>query len=236
MSRRNWITLIACGVLGTAVVAGSMGQMRIGKSGSFGGINKADPAEQLTRLQMDVFEVLCSHAQLAKFELDEISEGNPSTADALQRLGQIGASRLLVRYDNVVNLTDKTMISCGRSVPTIKDIAISAGSVTPSVAYSMEGLSIMLTGAWLAPEDPTQAQISVTVECSNPEYAKDQFTPGFNAPVYEKRLNSQHGRVLKSGDPVWMACNDLQFGTGPNVQTHLTVIRLKAARLMEAER
>ena len=234
MNRRKWIAVIGCGILGLAAVAGSMGQARGAKTGMFGGVNKADPAEQLTRVQMDVFEVVCSHAQLAKFELDAISDGNPATADALQRLGQIGATRLLIHYDNVVNLTDKTRVSCGRSVPTIKDITISNGSFTPSIAYNLEGLSIILTGAWLVPEDPMQAQINLSVHCTNPEYAKEQFTTGFNAPVYEERLSSEHGRVLKSGDPVWLACNDLQLGTGPNVQTHLTVIRLKAARLMEA--
>ena len=233
MTRRKWIAVIGCAALGMAVVAGSMGQARSAKTGLFGA-NRADPAEQLTRVQMDVFEVLCSHQQLAKFELDAISDGNPATGDALQRLGQIGAVRLLIRYDNVVNLTDKTTVYCGRSVPTIKDITISDGSFTPSVSYMLQGLTVALTGAWLAPEDPTTAQISLNLNCKNPEYTKDQFTTGFNAPVFEERLASQHTRVLKSGDPVWLACNDLQLGTGQNVQTHLTVIRLKAARLMEA--
>jgi hypothetical protein len=234
MNRRKWIALIGCALLGVAVVAGSMGQAQAGKTGLFGGANRADPAEQLTRAQMDLFEVTCSHAQLAKFELDAISDGSPSTADALQRLGQIGAARLLIHYDNVVNLTDKTTISSGRSVPTIKDITISNGSFTPSISYDLQGLTVALTGAWLAPEDPTTAQISLSLNCKNPEYTKDQFTTGFNAPVFEERLASQYTRVLKSGEPVWLACNDLQLGTGPNVQTHLTVIRLKASQLMEA--
>lgn len=236
MSRNKWIVTVAVLVLAGGAIVGTLGQARGPAEARPKGLNPADPAEQLTRLQMDVFEVLCTPEQLAKFELDAVSAGNPPTAEVLQRLGQVGTARAVIRYDNCVNLTDKTRVGSGKQVPSVGSTTISDGTVTQSVAYHSLDFSATLTGNWCVPEDPMQAQVRLALDLANPDYEMDSLSNKLSAPIFGRRLSSEHSRVLKSGDPVWLACNSLPPGSSSDSKTHLIVVRLKATRLMEAVR
>jgi hypothetical protein len=234
MSRNKWIVAITCGVLACMAVAGSLAKGQVGK-GRFEvkPVNPADPAEQLTRVQMDVFELACTHEQLAKFELDAVSAGQPPAAEVLGRLGQLGAARLLIRYDNVVNLTDKTTLSTGEELPSVDGTTISDSTITSSIAHRSQSMFVTLTGGWLVPENPLQAVVSTSFNLRNPDCKYEQVTKDIRSPVFEQRLTSEQSRVLKSGEPVWLACNDLELRAGEDVKTHVTIVRFKATRLAE---
>ncbi len=234
MNRGKWIALAGCAVLGMAAVVGSMGQVRAPRSPRVPVVNPADPAEQLTRLQMDVFSVDCTLEQLAQFELDAVSAGDPSATEVLRRLAQFGAARVAIRYDNCVNLTDETHVGSGKRVPSVGNTTISDGTITQSVSYHDIDFAATLSGAWLVPEDPMQAQIRLTFNLANPAFQRESVGHQLNAPIIEERLSSQHSRVLKSGAPVWLACNSLPPGCDADCKTDLIVIRIKASRLMES--
>jgi len=236
MNRMKWIATCVCAVLAAGAVVGALGQARGGRDIPLKSVNPANPAEQLTRLQMDVFDVACTLEQLAGFDLDAASAGNPPTSEVLARLNKVGAANVLIRYDNCVNLTDKTQVGSGKHVPSIGSTTISDGTVTQSVAYHGLDFNAVLTGAWLVPEDPAEAQVRLTFSLANPDFQRESVGNQLNAPILEERLTSEHSRVLKSGDPVWLACNSLPPGCAGDCKTHLIVIRLKATRLMETMR
>jgi len=234
MSQTKWIATIACLILAGGAVVGTLGQVRAGRDAPLKGINPADPAEQLTRLQMDVFDVACNLEQLAGFDLDAVGTGNPPTAEILKRLKQTGTAQVVIRYDNCVNLTDKTQVGSGKQVPSAGCTTISDGTVTQSVAYHGLDFNAVLTGAWCVPEDPMQAQVRLTIILANPDFQRESVGNQLNAPILEQRLTSEHSRALKSGDPVWLACNSLPPGSSGDSKTHLILVRLKAVRLIEA--
>lgn len=236
MNRGKWIALTGCAVLGIAAVVGSMGQALAPRGPRGPVVNPADPAEQLTRLQMDVFGVDCTLEQLAQFELEAVSTGDPSTPEILRRLAQFGAARVAIRYDNCVDLTDETHVGSGKKVPAAGSTTISDGTVTQSVDYRAIDFAATLSGAWLVPENPMQAQIRLTFSLANPAFQREAVGNQLHAPVIEQRLISRHSRVLKSGAPVWFACNGLPPACDADCKADLIVIRIKAIRLMEALR
>jgi hypothetical protein len=196
-------------------------------------VNVRDPVFQLTRLQMDVFELQCDNERLADLDLDTMARTALTTRDVLGQLNQLGNARILLRYDNTVDLARGTTVRSGRSFPVVSDILVSASDVfTPSVNYQGVGFSAEIAGEWLSDVDPTEARISVRVEVSDHLDEYQNLAEGISLPEFAERLVSEHTRAIKSGQPVLMACNHLQLEPAGG-QAVTTVVRLAATRLID---
>lgn len=235
MRRGTWVLLSSCGaVLGLLAIGlptqDGVAQGRPSRSG----VPEAEPAEQLTRLQLDVFELTCTYGQLARFELEEIGAGKPSTAEVLERLGRLGTARVMLRYDNVVHLPAENFVGTGMRVPAVEDMSVSSGGViTPSVSYEGVGFRGTISGHWFNEGDPMQAEIRFEIECSDLSEESVAIAEGVHVPVFAERLVAEGVRVLRSREPVWLACNDLELSAVPDSETKLTLVRLTATRLTD---
>jgi len=153
--------------------------------------------------------------------------------DVLRQLDQLGDARILLRYDNTVDLARGTTVRSGASLPIVNDIVVSTADVfTPSVSYQGVGFSAEITGEWQNDVDPTQARITLRIEVSDHLDEYENLTEEISLPEFTERLVSQHTRAVKSGEPVLMACNQLQLETAAR-QAVTTVVRLTATRLMD---
>lgn len=193
--------------------------------------NVRDPVFQLTRLRMDVFELKCANERLADLDLDALGQTAPAAREILVHLEELGEARILLRYDNTLDLARGTTIRSGQSFPIVSDILVSGSDVfTPSVSYQGVGFHAQIDGEWQNDVDPTQARINVRVEVSDYLDRQQKLTEEIAVPRFTERLVSEHTRAVKSGRPVLMACNQLQLQDGPAVTT---VVRLEATRLMD---
>ncbi len=231
----KWVVLSSCGVLVGVVAVGLMSRADAA-GGEFikPAVTRADPVAHLTRLQLDVFELTCTYARLADFSLDRIGGGQPPASEVLERLSQLGHARLVLRYDNVVDLPEQTTVSTGQRVPAVRDVVISAdGNITPSVGYEQVGFVANISGVWLDEDDPMQAKVSFGIECSDLQDESLEIAEEVSVPVFTQRLLTEETRVLRSREPVWLACNDPDLSGDADDETKMTVIRLTATRLTD---
>ena len=71
----------------------------------------AEPGEkpsQPTRLQIDLFELVCTSDRLIRLNVDQLQRDRDggkglSSTEVLKQLGELGTARLLLRIDNVVD-------------------------------------------------------------------------------------------------------------------------------------
>ncbi len=236
MPKRTWILLVTAGLFLTATLVSLWGRADAADVISVGDqpATPSDPLAHLTRLQIDVFELSCTSAQLAEFNLDQVGQGNPGAPEVVKRLGQLGTARVLLRYDNIVDLAANTSVGTGMQVPAVKDIVLgSDGNFAPSVAYESIGFTGVINGLWVDTVDPFQAQINMRFECSDLSDKNLRVADKADIPMFTQRLLIEQTRMLKSGEPTWLSCNDLHLSAPPNAETKLTVIRLVATRLTD---
>jgi hypothetical protein len=198
---------------------------------------------QLTRVQVDLFELKCSAEQLLKLDMMALgnTESGPMKASPeqlLQRLSQLGEARLAIRYDNFVDLVGGTRLNTGKSFPTVREISINAsGVIVPSVAYQDVGFTVDLKGAWLDESEPNLAFVDFMVESSGPPTEKVDIgmigkDTRLNLPVYDQ-FQSRQRVVARQGLPVLLACNDLSKVHQNGEKVSVLVARLVATRLIE---
>lgn len=198
---------------------------------------------QLTRLQVDLFELRCTSDDLLKLDLMELggTESGPMKAapeQILERLRQLGEARLAVRYDNFVDLTSGTRLSSGTSVPTVVDIATTgSGVIVPSIGYERTGFVVDLKGSWLEETETNLAFIEFDLE--NSALASERMEVGGLAkegrlalPAFDRFQSSQR-IVARQGLPVLLACNDLSKETATGDKIPVLVARVVATRLLE---
>jgi hypothetical protein len=206
-------------------------------------VNPPVARPQLTRLQVDLFELKCSPEQLLKLDLMELggTPGGPMKAtpeQLLQRLGELGEARLAVRYDNFVDLVGGTHLVTGKSFPTVRDMSINAsGVIVPSVSYQDVGFTVDLKGAWLDGSEPNLAFVDFILESSGPPADKVDIgmigkDTRLNLPVYDE-FQSRQRVVARQGLPVLLACNDLSKAPRNADKVSVLVARLVATRLIE---
>jgi hypothetical protein len=198
---------------------------------------------QLTRLQVDLFELKCTREELLKLDLMELGKGKDgpmkaSVQEVLERLKQIGDASLAVRYDNFVDLVAGTRMATGKSVPTITNTSLSgSGIVVPTVQYDAVGFTLELKGAWLDQSEPTMANIDLKVESSSlsPEGVPVGFVgnvANLKLPVYDQFVSDQR-IVARQGLPVLLACNDMSKVPPSDGKVPMLIARLVATRLIE---
>jgi len=243
MQTRRVVVLI-CGVVITAVAVGLYGQNRV--AGAVGA--SAAPAQagadfpQLTRLQVDVFELKCTNDALAGLDLYALGRGGDQAGPAasrgapvsevLARLGQMGSARLAVRFDNFVDLLAGCRLVSGRSIPTVSNVTISAGGViVPSVTYENVGFIAEVEGRWREGLDNV-AEISFSVESSELSKKALDLGAGINLPTFDQ-FQSKQRCVARTGQPVMLACNSTSVPPDDKGRITVLVVRLVATRFNE---
>jgi hypothetical protein len=242
MQKRNlkWMVLVA----GLIVIAGVvLVHPRVEPAAVAQLSTKGRPIRfQLTRLQVDLFELRCSRDQLMKLDLAELARGQAgpmkaSAQEVLDRLRQLGDASLAIKYDNFVDMTAATHLTTGKSVPWIDNVSVGAsGVVVPSVKYRDLGFNVTISGVWQDGTEPNLADVEFNVGRSGlPNEKIDAGYVGEQAkltlPIYDEFQSQQHV-VLRQGLPVLLACNDLSKPEGEKGLAVL-VARLVATRLIE---
>lgn len=252
MSRRGAVLLLS--VAGTATVAvgwlaqtgGAMSAGQAGLQSAAIGAGPAIPAvqrPQLTRLQIDLFELHCSADQLLRLDLMELGRnGNTPMAappeEILTRLNLLGHARLAVRYDNFVDIASGTRLVSGVSVPTVNQVATTGtGVVVPAVNYEPLGFAISVKGSWLDETQPNLGYIDFAVENSGLSGQQMDLGlvgegAGIKLPVYQQ-FKSTQTVVARQGLPVLLACNDLSKSPMEGDVVPVLIARLVATRLIE---
>lgn len=198
---------------------------------------------QLTRLQVDLFELRCGPEELLNLDLMALgqSDGGPMKAtpeQILDRLRQLGEARLAVRYDNFVDITSGTRLTSGVSVPTVRDIATTGtGVIVPSIAYERLGFAVELKGSWLEESQPNLAYIDFDLESADLGPVKMDVgglgkDARLNLPVFQRFQSSQR-LVARQGLPMLIACNDLSKQAAAGEKLPVLIGRIVATRLIE---
>lgn len=198
---------------------------------------------QLTRLQVDLFELRCGPEELMRLDLMALGQTDAGPMKAapeqiLERLRQLGEARLAVRYDNFVDITSGTRLTSGTSVPTVRDIATTGtGVIVPSIGYEQAGFVVELKGSWLEETETNLAFIEFDLESS--ELASRRMDVGgvgkegrLSLPMFDRFQSSQR-IVARQGLPVLLACNDLSKQAPAGEKIPVLVARVVATRLLE---
>lgn len=198
---------------------------------------------QLTRLQVDLFELRCGPEELMRLDLMALGQTDAGPMKAapeqiLERLRQLGEARLAVRYDNFVDITSGTRLTSGTSVPTVREIATTGtGVIVPSIGYEQAGFVVELKGSWLEETETNLAFIEFDLESS--ELASRRMDVGgvskegrLSLPMFDRFQSSQR-IVARQGLPVLLACNDLSKQAPAGEKIPVLVARVVATRLLE---
>ncbi len=238
MFSRRFIVLSVCGLLTGALTLGLYAQARSGSPrAALPGRQAGEPdatGPQPTRVQVDLFEVVCTNDQLIRLKPDALyrpaGEGC-SVADVAKQLGEFGSARLLVRIDNVLNLTGRSNLSNGKQAPTVQDVVVGKGGVvTPSVSYQDVGFKMELEGRWRDDAAPARADIRCEIDCSNVVKSGTEIGSGVTLPAFAKLDIGQYVTVT-SGQPIFIVSNDLPGRDGEKALINVSVVRLVATRL-----
>jgi hypothetical protein len=195
---------------------------------------------QLTRLQVDLFELRCGPDQLMKLDMMAVGQGEkgPMKASAeqvLQRLRQLGEAKLAIRYDSFVDLASETVLTTGKSTPQVNDVAVNdSGVIVRGIGYRELGFVVQLRGVWQDGTDPNLADVEFTLESSDTmDKTSLGMVPNANLslPVFGQFRNRQH-LVIRQGLPVLLACNNLGKLADPE-KAPVLVARVVATRLIE---
>ncbi len=193
--------------------------------------NVRDPVYQLTRMEMDVYELVCARDRMADLDLNVVAEAAPTPQAVRMELEKFGRVRTLLRYQNEFDLYRGTTIRSGETVPVVQDILVSGNDVfTPSIGYQGTGFRAEIAGEWQSDVSPTQARLDLAFEFSDQHDQSLRITENIELPQFTERLISEYSRAVKSGQPVLMACNQLEL-TATGDQATTTIVRLVATRL-----
>lgn len=155
---------------------------------------------QQTRLQIEVFQLDGSGADLAKLDLDKVAAGQPQ--EVLSRLSELGQARLLHRLDTRFNFGRQIRIKVGDRTPVVQSVTVTKeGRPTPSVSYQDTGLSLSLSGSWFELEEETLADVNCQLEWSSIAPTGVQIGEGVKLPSFGQFEFDQLLR-LQSGQPV----------------------------------
>lgn len=187
---------------------------------------------QTTRLQIDVFELICTSEQLAAFNLDTIVADDASPSVILDRLGKVGTARLLVRMDDTVNLLQRSRMTHGKQMPVIRDIVVSrGGTVTPSVNYQDVGFIADINGRWRE-NDSQWADIFCKLELSSIIQSSSEISSGVKLPSIVQ-FKVEKIMAIHNGKPTFTMSNGLPLPDDEQGTVNVALIRLQATRLAE---
>lgn len=185
---------------------------------------------QLTRAQIDVFELRCPSDRLAKLDLARLTKSNPSNGAVLERLATLGSARLLARIDNTGDLLTGCTLSRTAQIPLVQGISVTASRPAEStIQYASVGLTMNLSGSWQV-EQPDQAAIRCMLDLSTVARSSVEVSAGIEMPVFVK-INIDRNLVAHNGKPVWTMSNNLPASEDSKGMTSTAIARLVFTRL-----
>ncbi len=193
-----------------------------------------DVAPEPTRIQIEVFELTCLPGELARLDATVVAKGDVSTEQAVKMLGEHGEARLLVRMDDVMDLRQSSRLNHGKRMPTVQDVAVSdKGVVSPSVTYQSVGFNADIQGQWWEDEQPTQADISVSIEFSTVIKGTVQVADKVTLPEFAQWSVKKRVTVT-DGEPLVTMTNQLPDPFDSAGRIVVNVVRLTATRVGDA--
>ncbi|UCD28101.1 MAG: hypothetical protein JSV03_13550 [Planctomycetota bacterium] len=236
MRARTGIVLAICALLMGTVTIGLYGQSkRSARPAPVPAARKSVKtccgSSQPTRLRIDVFQLTCTSDQLVKLDLDSIGADRGSGAEVLQRLGESGDAKLLVRVDNVFDLTKESRIVNGVRRPIVQDVTIArGGKATPSVNYQDLGFIAEVVGNWRDDDLGNKADIRYEIELSGLTKSGVQVSSGVTLPAFNE-LKFEQTMTLTTDVPVLIMSSDLPVEDEGKSITNVIVVRVVATRL-----
>lgn len=190
-----------------------------------------DKPGQPTRLQIDVFELTCTNAQVAALDLDTIIANDAKPSVILERLSKIGTTRLLVRMDDTVDLLQPSCLTHGKQIPIIRDIVVIKGVQTPSFNYEDVGFIANINGRWRG-NDSSWADIGCKLDLSNATQTSMEVASEIKLPAII-RFKVEKTMAVRNGKPVFTMSNGQPLPGDKQGMVNVILIRLQAIRLVE---
>ena len=183
---------------------------------------------QPTRLQIDVFELICTAEQARQFDVEKIRAGPPERAAVRERLAAFGDVGSVARLDTVVDLTREVRLANGARVLVF--MPKKRGGY--SREYEHIGCSIRLEGQWRAGGQAPTADAQVEIEAAHIMGAALEPTPDAKMPTFIETA-CEETVVLESGKPTYLVgrVTKRKPADGEDARILLSVTRLVATRL-----
>ena len=182
-------------------------------------------------MQIEVLQLQCPRADLAKINTSELAAG--STAQAMETLKKLGPVTQAHRIDIPVlfNTGSEASIRCGARVPVVRDITVGGGGkVTPSVDYQDTGASVELNGAWVEENGGTRAEAFVAVEWSSLGSSSVSVAEGVKLPTFGQYKFKQPLQCI-SGESVVYVINQSGNPGDDKADTTVGVVRVTMTQL-----
>lgn len=191
-------------------------------------------AIQPTHLQVDVYELTCKAADLAKLDTESLARTDGGSRQAIwDRLGQIGTVRVLALSDNVLDLVRDASLSQSQNAPVVSSMTTGRdGKAVPSIEYQGIGLKIETVGEWHDDADPPTARLRLNLKLSGGSRSNVTISDKLKLPAFDK-LDLSQNLTLISGRPVVFLGNDVPtpYDAG---EVRANVVRVVAHRLPDA--
>lgn len=191
---------------------------------------------QSTRLQIDVFELMCTHDQLLEVSSDRLEGGQDGVdsltgAQLLEALQAFGEARVLFHADNTVELRHSSIVRRGQRVPVVQDVVVTAdGTRTPSVTYQQQGMIAKVEGVWRPEPSPAIAHLSLELDLTSITDTQVQVSDDVSLPAFHS-LKLAQDLWVESGRPVVILGNDFPVVDQHGGRTVVLIVRVAATRL-----
>ncbi len=183
---------------------------------------------QPARLYVDVFDLTCTHEQMAGMDLDKITVDELPADGVLERLRKHGHARLLARVEDAVDLRRGLSLSRGIQMPQVQGLTFDKGPVRPSITYRDFGLVTEVNGRWL-PEAASWADLDCRLDLSGDVQSHVKLTPEVTAPI-SVSFGMQQKQLLESGKSIWVISNRLPQPDDPAGTVNVKIVRMKVSR------
>lgn len=183
---------------------------------------------QMTRVQLDVFQVTMTTAEMVQFDLDALVEGQPSPAQLLQKLGA-DRTRLAFRFDQEIDLSQEFKFLQGDRVPVVTSLNVnSKGQVTPTISYDEVGYRLRFEGCWGVVED--SPILSLTMQMDYSQVGKSAVKTANDTPLPQfTKVDADRTLSMKPGQPLYFYSTGMSGGSD-GAPTEILVGRIVAEK------
>ena len=186
-------------------------------------------SDQLARIQVDAFELICSQDRLADLDLDELTADVTTPAELLAKLDDLGTARALFRADERFASGKAVVLRSSSRVPFVQSYSMHpTGERMPNIQYHNVGYVLNFSGFW-STDAPELAFGNCQVEVSGliprvGEAGTPVERPIFQDTKLDKRFMAQDGQ------PVYSMASNIPVAAQQGVDAHVLIIRMVMSR------
>lgn len=200
------------------------------------------PCSQLTRFQVDIFELLGTGEQVLQVNAERLlgeAEGRDGLAttprEMLEALREHGEARLLLRIDNRQDLARRSQLAQSKRLPTTQDFGMTrGGEVSRRTTYEQLGTIVGFEGQWRPGRESPVAHLKCQIEASTLSETGIGTDHDISPPAFHEMVINQMVRV-ESGRPVVFVNTDLPQPGVDDDRLVALVVRLVATQIHPGE-